>query len=517
MQKRIYPLLALLLALSLGCSLFQGRGEDAERIEGTVPTEEARSPTATPRSPTPTRPAPTSPLTTEPAAEPGAVIRQWAVYATASSEYGNPAWSAMQATGAPDTPECGDFPTAWASAEPDGYDWLELHYAQPVIPIEINIHETHSPGFIYKVLLKGTTGEEFVIVEGGVHTPDVCCPQVLNVKALGIESPVDRVLIVVDQRAGGNWNEIDAVELVGIAGDFPASVGDVDIVNRRLWRIRTPEDFDDDAFISLGGIALGANGLLYVADGDRGVYVFDAETGGGIARISDDALLWAADVTLAPDGTLYVADPNAHAIFRFAANGAPLGRFGRQGTGRGEFGTSSPYILAAGPDGNLYVLDHSNGARVLIFNGEGVFQRSFALPGDDFDARDLSFGPDGNLYVLGAVGGYIEAYDREGKQVGYAIGEEELWNAWPQRLTLDAAGNFYVACVSPEPHILRLDPDGFATGRFGPDLGVRDPRLTDETLSWPGALAVQPDGARLFVADLGDWFTIFALTLEAGQ
>lgn len=45
---------------------------------------------------------------------------------------------------------------------------------------------------------------------------------------------------------------------------------------------------------------------------------------------------------------------------------------------------------------------------------------------------------------------------------------------------------------------------------------ARDPRFTSEPLSWPGALAVQPDGARLFVADLGDWATIVALNLETG-
>ncbi len=43
-------------------------------------------------------------------------IRQWGTGATASSEYGNPNWSAMQATGAPNVTDCSDASEAWAAA-----------------------------------------------------------------------------------------------------------------------------------------------------------------------------------------------------------------------------------------------------------------------------------------------------------------------------------------------------------------------------------------------------------------
>ena len=50
------------------------------------------------------------------------VIRQWASSATAGSEYSNTDWSANQATGAPDTPDCGDQETAWAPRK--GTAWI---------------------------------------------------------------------------------------------------------------------------------------------------------------------------------------------------------------------------------------------------------------------------------------------------------------------------------------------------------------------------------------------------------
>lgn len=42
------------------------------------------------------------------------------------------------------------------------------------------------------------------------------CPRVLSLLVTGIDALVTGVRLHVDQRQHGNWNEIDAVELVGI-------------------------------------------------------------------------------------------------------------------------------------------------------------------------------------------------------------------------------------------------------------------------------------------------------------
>jgi len=86
------------------------------------------------------------------------VIHQWASSATASTEYSSPGYAAEQATGAPDTPDCGDQETAWASEEGHTIEWLEVQYDMPVIPIEINIYESHTPSQVSLVELIDTTG-----------------------------------------------------------------------------------------------------------------------------------------------------------------------------------------------------------------------------------------------------------------------------------------------------------------------------------------------------------------------
>ncbi len=148
-------------------------------------------------------------------------IDQWATSASASSEYGDPDGGALQATGEPDTAEWGDYRTAWASAAPDGVDWLELGYEFPVIPGRINVYESCSPGFIVRVEVVDEWGYYHTVWEGE-PSPVEECPRVFSIPVVGLDVPVVGVRIHLDQRAGDNWNEaevdrasVDAVQLIG--------------------------------------------------------------------------------------------------------------------------------------------------------------------------------------------------------------------------------------------------------------------------------------------------------------
>ncbi len=146
---------------------------------------------------------------------PGVELRQWASGATATSEYSNPNWSAMQATGAPDTLECGDIETAWASGSSGELATLTLTYAVPVVPSSIEIHQSYAPGSIVNVTV---TDEAFnpTIVYEAQPAPIDQCPYVQIVPVTGVTAKVTTVIITVDQSVITNWDEIDAVELIGI-------------------------------------------------------------------------------------------------------------------------------------------------------------------------------------------------------------------------------------------------------------------------------------------------------------
>jgi hypothetical protein len=147
----------------------------------------------------------------------GEGTRQWAVSATASSQYGDTGWSAMQAAGEPDTPNCGDYTTAWASEDYDTVEWIELDYDTPVLPTEVNIYQNYNPNQVIQVALRDLEGNYQTVYLGTPQDESDDCPFVLNIPIEGIDWQVDGVKITIDQSVLGDWCEIDAVELVGIA------------------------------------------------------------------------------------------------------------------------------------------------------------------------------------------------------------------------------------------------------------------------------------------------------------
>ncbi|MBN1811970.1 MAG: hypothetical protein JXA14_09060 [Anaerolineae bacterium] len=148
----------------------------------------------------------------------GEETRQWAVSATASSQYGDVGWSADQATGEPDALDCGDYTTAWASVGYDTVEWIELDYDTPVLPTEVNIVQNYNPNQVVKVELRDLVGEYHTIYTGTPQDESDDCPFVLNIPVEGADKQVDGVKITIDQSVLEDWNEIDAVELVGIPG-----------------------------------------------------------------------------------------------------------------------------------------------------------------------------------------------------------------------------------------------------------------------------------------------------------
>jgi hypothetical protein len=125
-------------------------------------------------------------------------------------------WGPEQATGAPDTMEAGDLPSAWAPLKPDaGPEWLEVSFAKEVEIDEVRIRETFNPGAICKIAAISKDKMEIVLWEGDGNPMPAPVDMVMR-PVLGIKS--DRIKIHLDSKRIGGWNEIDAVELIGVDG-----------------------------------------------------------------------------------------------------------------------------------------------------------------------------------------------------------------------------------------------------------------------------------------------------------
>lgn len=142
------------------------------------------------------------------------VIRQWAIFAYASSEYSNPDWAAFQATGAPESTECEDAKNAWASAQSTTIEWLELLYEIPVYPDQINIFQNNLPDQVVSVELIDPDLNYHVVYTGEPSIQE--CPYTLSIDVSNIDFLITGVKSTIDQSIlNSSWDEIDAVELVG--------------------------------------------------------------------------------------------------------------------------------------------------------------------------------------------------------------------------------------------------------------------------------------------------------------
>jgi len=124
-------------------------------------------------------------------------------------------WGPEQATGAPDTPEAGDYSTAWASlSQDDGPEWLELTYEQPIEVAAALIHESFNPGAVCRVV--AFVGDaETVVWEGTAGDRQ----RRVSVVPFAGNPTTQRIRIELDSSSVAGWNEIDAVGLIDSSGN----------------------------------------------------------------------------------------------------------------------------------------------------------------------------------------------------------------------------------------------------------------------------------------------------------
>ena len=276
------------------------------------------------------------------------------------------------------------------------------------------------------------------------------------------------------------------------------------------------EPSGDAALQSPRDIALGPDGLLYVADSaTHRIQVFQTDgqlvhswggfcdlagaTAGCVGQFKEP---WG--IAVAPDGTVYVADTWNHRIQRFTAEGEFLntwGQFGQAGAGQsaGEMGLFyGPRDVAISPDGLVYVTDTGNKV-IQVFDADGGYVGEFGESGP-FDGQldeqvGLDFGPDGSLYVADTWNGRIQVFDQN-----HTFLHKWTVEAWYGQsvnnkpyLALDQSGRVYMT----DPELYRvLVFDSFGTylygfGQYGTE---------SDGMALPTGIAIGEDGT-IFVSD----------------
>ena len=172
---------------------------------------------------------------------------------------------------------------------------------------------------------------------------------------------------------------------------------------------------DGRDFLSPVGIAVAANGRIYVADADLGSVIELDSSGEPRGELGVGLLERPTGMAIDPlSGEIFVADTRAHDIKVFSNDGSLARTIGRGGTGPGEFNAPSHLSLV---DGRLYVSDTFN-ARIQVLDMDGAPQaeigRQGLFVGNLVRPKGVTADSDGNVYVIESYYDHLLVFDEAG-------------------------------------------------------------------------------------------------------
>lgn len=159
--------------------------------------------------------------------------------------------------------------------------------------------------------------------------------------------------------------------------------------------------------------------------------------------------------------------------------------------------TYHPQGIALGADGSFYIADTGN-HRIIKNSPDGI---QYTIVWGVSYPRDLDIDPTGTiLYVLDSGHGSLKKLDLNGRSLNFeGIGSAEISGFKnPYGMTVDAAGNIYVANSAESPSMIRkYNSDGIMVLEFG-EYGMKPSQLLS-----PQDLSVDSLG-NIWVADGND-------------
>jgi DNA-binding beta-propeller fold protein YncE len=158
---------------------------------------------------------------------------------------------------------------------------------------------------------------------------------------------------------------------------------------------------------------------------------------------------------------IYVSDTNNQQVQVFDSSGTPIFKFGKKGSGDGQF--QFPYGITGDKDGNVYVSDLYNG-KISIFTPKGKFIKYFT---DENKKADFVKSPGGlrisgkKIYITDIQQNKVMVYSLDGKkllEITTATAKDDTLNA-PNAVTVDDDQNIYVSDTGNQ-RLLVFDKNG---------------------------------------------------------
>jgi len=148
-----------------------------------------------------------------------------------------------------------------------------------------------------------------------------------------------------------------------------------------------------------GGITTHQNKVYVVDIKNKHIAVFKTN-GQFCTSFGSENLRGPTDVAVNINNQLLIADSELSCILIFTLDGKCVGKFGSQGSGKGQF--NNPQALAIDPNGFILVADCGN-HRISIFDKFGNYVDSFGSKGSNAgqfsNPRGIALSPNGSIYV----------------------------------------------------------------------------------------------------------------------
>jgi hypothetical protein len=301
-----------------------------------------------------------------------------------------------------------------------------------------------------------------------------------------------------------------AMIAAGLAG--PASGETFQPVPELGYRVNS-QFFGDSEHLGAGeasGVALDSKGHIFLFQRVKPMLAeYDAD-GRYLRSLGEGLFTHPHGLRIDGDDNLWTTDDGSHVVLKLSPAGRVLLVLGRKDVAaESDWLFNQPTDVAFGKDGRVYVADGYGNSRVVVFDRDGRFLKSWGKygtgPGEFNLPHSIVVDRAGKVYVG----------DRENKRIQIFDADGNFLTQWTD------IGYPYGLFITPDQHvwmvdggydrIIELDQKGRVLGAIG------EPGHAPGQLAWGHFLAVTPD-RKLLVADVLNWrFQVFVAAPASGK
>ncbi|MEO6065166.1 MAG: peptidyl-alpha-hydroxyglycine alpha-amidating lyase family protein [Lysobacterales bacterium] len=206
------------------------------------------------------------------------------------------------------------------------------------------------------------------------------------------------------------------------------------------------------------------------------LWVLDPTTGRRMSALGAGRFIMPHGLTIDADDNVWVTDVGLHQVFKLAPDGSQLLVLGEAGVaGDDSKHFNMPTDVAISPNGDVFVSDGYGNARVVKFDSEGKFLRTWGTrghgPGELDTPHGIALDAAGRVLVADRANSRVQIFDQSGKFIAQwkdaAIGRPYAVAPASDGHVLIADGGDQPASPPDRGGVAMTDSDGHVLGRFG--------------------------------------------------